>query len=47
MFLGSPQAKFFEVPDRFLRNPPLFVPDLKQGGVLKIDHLKNQILAEI
>ena len=38
MFFGPPQAKIFGVPDRllrnppFLRNPPLFVPDLQQGG---------------
>ena len=37
MFLGPPQAKIFEVPDRFLRNPPLFVPDLKQGGFLNLN----------
>ena len=48
MFLGPPQAKIFGVPDRFLRNPPLFLPDLKQGGgFLKLVHLKNRILAEI
>ena len=32
MFFGPPQAENFGVPDRVLRNPPLFVPDLQQGG---------------
>ena len=47
MFLGPPQAKIFEVPDRFLRNPPLFVPDLKQGGILKVGPSKNAKIFKI